>query len=210
MNFNSAEERIRELEVGGKINLYTAEDGSQIFVKKPENVPSQLRRKIPPALNFQIFLNPPRDEEFRPNHLRVLIDYHLKKKSEKNLYKELLSSVEAIYRGKDPENQLQKFNSYNFPMQIDPLDVTFYLTQLFMIEQEITWGKGTEYGSKYEPPRLFFLGYVRMVFDEAKEIDKICWGAANRNQPLVGYTKYNNKKRDEFSEEKDKLWYLST
>lgn len=94
-------------------------------------------------------------------------------------------------------------------MQIDPLDVTLYLTQLFMVEQQISWGERESRESRYEPPYLYFMGYIRMVFDEAKEIDKLCWGAANRNPPLVRYTKIDNKKRKEYLEDKDKLWYLS-
>lgn len=209
MDFNSVEKAVMELGLGEDLDLYETEGGLNVFVKRPSDVVRGLRHEYEKELNFQIFLKKPGEDAFRPNHLRVLIDFHLKKESRKELFSDLLSSVEQIYEGSDPEVLLEKFESYNFPMQIDPLDVTFYLTQLFMVEQQITWGERAERESRYEPPYLFFMGYIRMVFDDAKEIDKLCWGAANRNPPLVGYTKLDNKEREEYTEEKDKLWYLT-
>ncbi|MEM3402237.1 MAG: hypothetical protein QXH08_03305 [Candidatus Hadarchaeales archaeon] len=201
MKFETVEKKIRKLGVGEEMELYTSENCSRIYVRKPEKVPKRLVRKIPPELNFQIFLKIPEKEEFRPNHLRVLIDYHLKKKSRPELFRPLISSVEKIYAGEDPDILLKDFDTYNFPMQIDPLDITFYLTQLFMVEQKITWGEGSGQESNYDPPHLFFMGYLRMVFDDAQEIDKICWGAANRNPPQARYTKYDNKKGKEYKED---------
>ncbi len=209
MKFEPLKQEIYALDLGERKNVYECENGSTIYVYRPEEEVKGLTQDYEVELNFQIFLKKPEEEEFRPNHLRVLIDYHLKKESRKNESRKLLSAVERIYEGEDLETLLEEFESYDYEMQIDHLDVTLYLTQLFMVEQAITWGERASRDSKFDPPYLFFMGYLRMVFDEAKEIDKICWGAANQNLPWVGYTKKDNKNRDEYTEEKDRYWYLN-
>jgi len=182
MDMKNLIKTINEVEMGNKLSIYTHEN-SEIFIFKPTEIPSHLKRRdnYDPKKNFQIFLNLPNQEPFRPNHLRILLDLYLKKTSDATKADKLFNSFEEIYDKKDPLNFIDDIKDFDFRMQIDNAILNLLSGQLFMVEQEINYTFG-----KVQPPRAFMMGYIRLIRDTDLEIDKLLW-RATRNPPPVGY-----------------------
>lgn len=153
--------------------------------------------------NFQIWLKEG-EREFRPNHLRVFIDLNLRVRSRPELKKELLLAFDNIFYGKDPEKELSKLSKENFEHYLNDLVIIGILAQLFIIEQEY----GYHRESKFEPPTLFFQGWVREFIDSPKEIDNLCMSVANGQPPKAKYVKLENKKDKKYNPNLKPLWYL--
>ena len=153
--------------------------------------------------NFQIWLKEG-DREFRPNHLRVMIDINLRVRSRPELKEDLLIAFDNIFYGKDPENELAKLSKEEFEHYLNDLIIIGVLAQLFIIEQEY----GYEKESMFEPPTLFFQGWIREFIDNPKEIDNLCMSVCNGQPPLTKYVNKENKKNKFFVKERSALWYL--
>jgi len=153
--------------------------------------------------NFQIWLKEG-DREFRPNHLRVMIDLNLRVRSRPDLKKDLLLAFDNIFYGKDPEKELLKLQKENFEHYLNELMIIGVLVQLFILEQEYGYHKE----SMFEPPTLFFQGWIREFIDNPKEIDNLCMSVAHGQPPIAKYVNRENKKNKFFVKEPSALWYL--
>lgn len=183
-------------------------DENKIVYKK-ENIeiyllrPSKLSKRFQNYdinKNFQIWFK--EDERiFRPNHMRVFIDLNLRIRSKPKLKEKLLIAFDNIFYGNDPEEELKKVN---FEHYLNDLIVIGILSQLFIIEQEYGYNKE----SKFDPPTLFFQGWIREFIDSPKEIDNMCMSVANGQPPKAQYVKFENKKDKKYDQELKKLWYL--
>ena len=106
--------------------------------------------------NFQIWLKEG-DRKFRPNHMRVFIDLNLRIRSKPALKKKLLTAFDNIFYGKDPETELKALEKQKYDHYLNSITIIGVLSQLFIIEQEYGYNKE----SKFNPPTLFFQGWIR-------------------------------------------------
>ena len=153
--------------------------------------------------NFQIWLKEG-EREFRPNHLRVMIDINLRVRSRPELKEDLLIAFDNIFYGKDPEKELMNLSKEKFEHYLNDLVIIGVLAQLFIIEQEY----GYEKESMFEPPTLFFQGWIMEFIDNPKEIDNLCMSICNGQPPLAKYVNKENKKNKFYVKESPALWYL--
>lgn len=153
--------------------------------------------------NFQIWLKEG-EREFRPNHMRVMIDLNLRVRSRPDLKKDLLLAFDNIFYGKDPEKELSKLQKEKFEHYLNDLTIIGVLAQLFILEQEYCYHKE----SKFEPPTLFFQGWIREFIDNPKEIDNLCMSVCNGQPPISKYTSKENRKNRLYVKDLPALWYL--
>lgn len=181
--------------------LYS-EEKIKIWIIRPSKLSSRFK-DYDPKKNFQIWISDGK-REFKPNHLRVLIDLNLRIRSRPDLKNKLLLAFDNIYYNKDPENELEDLSMEKFENFLNPLIITGILAQLFHIEQE--YGYARE--SKFDPPNLFFQGWIREFIDNPKEIDNLCMSVCNRQPPITKYTFKENKKHKKYSDDLKPLWYI--
>lgn len=77
--------------------------------------------------------------EFRPTHVRLLFDLHLKRRSEPDKSEKLFYALEKVYEGEDPKKLASELRNLDFRMQFDSAEVNLYYAQLLMIEQEFNY-----------------------------------------------------------------------
>ena len=173
MKYNDLLEIIKNLKIGESEELYKTDD-SKIWIMRPEKLGRSLKNKEKYDIkrNFQIFMKKGEEREFRPNHLRILIDLHLKLISNLEDSKIVFSSLEKIYSGGDPLEFKNELNGLKFKMQLDSALTNVCCSQLFMAEQDINYTHG-----KIIPPRSFLMGYIRFVKSGQENIDKILWNS---------------------------------
>lgn len=203
MEYSKTYQIIKSLEFDIKKTIYT-ENNYKIFVTRP----SQLSKRFTNYdinKNFQIWLNDG-IKEFRPNHLRILIDLNLRVRCRPDLKIELLTAFDNIFYGYDPLNELNSLRYEKFEHYLNPISITGVLAQLLIIEQEYGYTSNKE--SKYDPPTLFLQGWIREFIDNPKEIDNLCMSVCNRQPPITKYTNKENKKSSKYSSNIKKLWYL--
>jgi len=194
-------EIVKELPFDKKTTVFK-EDHVEIQIFRP-SVLSAKFKDYDVKKNFQIWLKEgPR--EFRPNHLRVMIDLNLRVRSRQDLKKELLMAFDNIFYGKDPEKELSKLQKDKFEHYLNDLVIIGILAQLFLIEQE--YGRHKE--SNFEPPTLFLQGWIRQFIDSPKEIDNLCMSVCNRQPSLTKYTAKENSKSPKYESKLKPLWYL--
>ena len=139
--------------------------------------------------DFGVSLEIPPEEEFRPTHVRLFFDLFLKNLSNSKHAKILFQLFERLYDGEDPEKLANEAAKLNFTMQLDDADVNLFYGQLLMIEQEFNYGpQGCKKG-KVQPPREFFMRFIRWIASEDEEIDKIITNAVRNWPPPVKYSK---------------------
>ncbi len=192
---------IKELPFDTRHVVYKQED-LEIYLWRPSKL-SKRFKDYNIETNFQIWLKD-KNREFRPNHLRVMIDLNLRVRSRPDLKDQLLLAFDNIYYGKDPNVTLDRLLDEDFSHSLNSLIVIGYLSQLFILEQE--YGYPRE--SKYNPPTLFYQGWIRQFLDNEREIDILCMSVCNRQPPKVKYTSNEDKNHPKYSTETDLLWYL--
>jgi len=153
--------------------------------------------------NFQVFLKED-ERNFRPNHLRIMIDLHLRVRSRPDLKNELLLSFDKIFHKEDPDLAIEKIKDEHFDHYLNSLPIIANLSQLFLIEQEYNY----ERESNYNPSTLFYQGWIRQFIDSSKEIDNLVMSVCNRQPPAARYTALENRKNKKFHEKNNDLWYL--
>lgn len=201
MNKENMFKLIKELPFDKKVVVYK-EGNVELFLLRPSKVKKRFQ-DYDKKKNLQLWLNDSY-REFIPNHLRVFIDLNLRIRSRPDLKKRLLLAFDNIYYGKDPEEELKELSKEDFEHFLNPLIAIGYCAQIFVIEQEWAYNKV----SKYEPPSLFFQGWIREFIDNPKEIDNLCMSVCNRQSPLTNYTNKENKKHKNFERDLKVLWYI--
>lgn len=133
--------------------------------------------------DFAVGLVIGKEAEFYPSHIRVLIDFYIKRESNYQGSKTLFNALEQVYKGADPVDFLDDLHSINFPMQLDEAEVNLYVAQLLMIEQDFNFGPGAPKKSKLDPPREYLMRFFRWIASNDNQIDRIIFAAAGRKYP---------------------------
>jgi hypothetical protein len=122
--------------------------------------------------DFAVGLMIPGREIFYPTHVRLFVDLYIKNMSDPKSAHQLFCALEDVYRGQDPDGWRGRLEHFVFPMQIDEAAVNVYYTQLLMIEQDFNYGPRGCKASNYDPPRGYFMGFIRWIASSV-EIDKV-------------------------------------
>lgn len=178
-------------------------DNSELYVLRP-SVLSKRFSEYDISKNFQIWLREG-ERNFRPNHLRIFIDLNLRVRSRPDLKEKLLTVFDNIFYGKDPNEETNCLRKEKFEHFLNPIEIISNLSQLFIIEQAYSYNKE----SKFDPPSLFYQGWIRQALDNSKEIDNICMSIAHGQPPTIKYTFKENKKHKSFQSNLKPLWYLN-
>jgi hypothetical protein len=183
MDYALLKQAIIEMHLGERKTIYEIDKNISIFVNKPLTVPTKLKnsKRYDPRLNFQIGLSKKGQDEFLPNHLRILIDLYLKRLENKDNAEKLFDMIEDIYEGADPLKYKDVLNAFKFTLEIENAFTILCLAQLFMLEQDINYGFG-----KVQPPRAYLMGYIRMIRLGAEEFDKLLW-SSTRHPPRTDF-----------------------
>lgn len=179
------------------------ESGLSVFLYRPSKL-SKRFSAYNKKKNFQIWFKEG-NREFRPNHMRVFLDLNLRIRSRPALKKKLLTAFDKIFYGGDPETELKRLNKERFSHSLNPIIITGVLSQLLIIEQEYAYNKK----SRFNPPTLFYQGWVREFIDNPKEIDNMCMSVANRQPPLSKYVDLENRKTKRYVKTLKPLWYAT-
>ncbi|MBS3112864.1 hypothetical protein J4418_02180 [Candidatus Woesearchaeota archaeon] len=203
MKYNDMFEIIKKLRFDEKVFLCKDSEGVEIYVYRPSKLNKKLKNVYDVNKNFQIWLKE-EQREFRPNHLRLMIDLNLRTRSKTQLKRELLTIFDNIYYGADPNEEIKLLKTEKFNHYLNSLQIISNLAQLFLIEQDYNYNKE----SKFEPKTLFFQGWIREFIDSPKEIDNMCMSVCNGQPPKIQYTDKENKKHKKYQEDLVPLWYL--
>lgn len=195
-------EMVKSLPFDTKKTVYKAPE-IEIYIIRPSKLHKRFKN-YDLKKNFQIWLKEG-EREFRPNHMRVFIDLNLRVRSRPELKKEMLIAFDNIFYGNDPDDELKTLKSKQFEHFLNPIQVIGFLSQLFIIEQEYNYNKE----SKFDPPTLFYQGWVREVLDAPKEIDNLCMSIAKWQPPASKYVNLENKKSKSYVKNLEPLWYLT-
>jgi len=198
MEYSDLLYEIKSLKIGNSISIFN-EYGVEIFISRPEKAFKDYKLEK----NFQVFIKEG-ERTFRPNHLRVMLDLNLRVRSRPDLKNDLLNSFDDIYYRKNSIVSIQNLESEKFEHFLNPIKVIAILSQLFIIEQDFNYDRE----SNFEPPTLFYQGWIRQFIDNTKEIDNLAMSLCNRQPPSAKYTNLENKKSKKFIEQLPRLWYL--
>jgi len=133
-----------------------------------------------------------------------MIDLHLKVRSRPDLKNELLLAFDNIFYKENSLLSIENLIEEDFEHFLNSTSIIAVLSQLFIIEQDYNY----EGKSNYEPPTLFYQGWVRQFIDSTKEIDNLAMSVCSRQPPAAKYTSSENKKHKKFRDENPILWYL--
>lgn len=125
MNYIELYKKIENLKIGETISIFK-ESAVEIFVIRPLNKFKDYDEKK----NFQIFLKEG-ERKFRPNHLRIMIDLHLRVRSRPDLKIELLKAFEKIYNKENSFEAIKRIENENFEHYLNSLKVIAILDQTF-------------------------------------------------------------------------------
>ncbi|MFH0869623.1 MAG: hypothetical protein V1866_01035 [archaeon] len=203
MNYQKMLDVIKKLEFDKKKTIYK-EVNVEVYLIRPSELPKRLKNKYDASKNFQIWLKED-EREFKPNHLRLMIDLNLRARSRPDLKKDLLKAFDNIFYGNDPLKEVQKLSLEKFEHYLNSIKVIAVLMQLFLIEQDFNYIKD----SKFEPKTLFFQGWIREFIDSPKEIDNMCMSVCNGQPPKIQYTDKENGKHKKYEKDLKPLWYLN-
>ncbi len=110
--------------------IYTAADGTNVTATRTDKITHK---------DFGVGLAIPEKPEFRPTHVRLLFDLHLKRRSEPDKVEKLFHALEKTYGGEDPKKFLPELKDIDFKMKLDSAEVNLYYAQLLMVEQDFNY-----------------------------------------------------------------------
>ena len=160
MKLSAQTERLWNLSDEQEELIHQGTDGSEIIVLKGEKVEKY------GDFDIQIQL---RGDEYRPgytpSHPDVFRDLEQKIHSNPSSADRLSEIITQVYEGESPDDYVDELGHLEFNDEKFPPDVTVYLLQVMMVEQEINYGPG---GKKtyYQPPRDLLMSCVRWIFSE--------------------------------------------
>lgn len=192
---------VEKLSFDEMIKVY--DNGSQqILIKRPSVLNARFK-DYDVKKNFQIYLKIGNEKEFRPNHLRLLIDLKLRSRELPETKEKLLLAFDKIYYGCEPLKAIEPLKNIKYTQFINPLDISAVLAQLFLIEQEIGYGSK----STFSPPSLYLQGWIRTFIFSSQEIDSLIYRICRNTPPAVKYTCQDNKNHKKYNPNPDELWY---
>ncbi len=201
---------VKELSFDTKKTVYN-DNTVEIYLLRPSKL-SRRFKNYDPKKNFQIWLKE-NGAEFRPNHLRILIDLNLRVKSRPDLKNQLLLAFDNIFYGEDPESELILLAREKFEESLNNIMVIGYLAQFLHVEQEYGYNRV----SKFDPPNLFLQGWIRTFIDDPKKlgkspksIDILTMSVARGQPPHKFYVDKENKKSKNYTKDLKPLWYLNS
>ena len=202
MKFDDMLKIVKELNFDEKKIIYSNEHES-IWIIRPSKLSSRFKN-YDKNKNFQIFITQD-SREFKPNHLRVLLDLNLRVRCREDLKEKLLFIFDEIFYGEDPEKLVEEIECEEVSQYLNSIRVIAILSQLFLVEQYYSYYKE----SKFDPPTLFYQGWIREVIDSPKEIDNLTMSICSRRPCSAKYVNKENKKSKKYVANLDKLWYLN-
>lgn len=152
--------------------IYTVSPGTEVIATRTDKLSEH---------DFSVGLRIPGIPEFRPTHVRLLIDLHLKCLSDREKALALFEAMEATYQGEDPLPLAKQFAEVKFSMQLDGADVNLLYAQLLMVEQDFNYGPGKKH-TNFDPARGFLMAFIRWIRSQEDQIDRVIT-AAVRNFP---------------------------
>lgn len=173
---------LRKLKPKERRTFYKSEDNTEVFVEHTG--------KFSPH-DFAVGLKNPKKEEFRPTHIRLLVDLYIKNESNPEDAKKLFMALEKMFSGEDPEKLVGEIENLNFPMKFDSPETNLYYAQLLMIEQDFNFGPGAPKRSRLDLPREYLMRFIRWVASGDSQLDRIIFAAAGRKYPAP--EKYSKK-----------------
>ena len=185
-----------------KKKVVLKEGKTELYILRPSKLPKRFK-DYDVKKNFQIWLRE-NNREFRPNHLRVMIDLNLRVRSRPDLKKKLLLIFDNIFYGKDPNEEIRKIENEKFGHYLNSLRIITNLAQLLIIEQDYCYHKE----SNFDPKTLFLQGWIREFIDSPKEIDNMCMSVCKGQPPKTQYTDKENKKHKKYEKNLKLLWYI--
>lgn len=140
--------------------IHKGSDDSEIVVIKGE--------KVEKYGDFDIQIQLRGDEyrpDYTPSHPDVFRDLDQKIRSNPTSADRLFEIISQVYEGQSPDGYVDELGQMAFNAEKFPSDVTVYLLQVMMVEQEINYGPG---GKKtyYQPPRDLLMSCVRWIFSD--------------------------------------------
>lgn len=182
-------ERLWDIDEEDRVVVYTGSDGSSVVVVKGEKVEKYSDFDIQIRLNGERY-----HSEYTPSHPDVFRDLDQKIGSNPENKERLLKIIESVFKGEDPDDYTDELSSMVFESEKFPADVTVYLLQQMMIEQEINYGPGGEW-TRFSPPRDLLMSCVRWIFSgDYSDIEKVI---------SAGYT---GKTPDKYQWNGDNIW----
>lgn len=154
--------------------------------------------------NVQIWLQIGDKKPFKPNHFRLLIDLYTRVREHPKSKNKLLYVFDKIFYGDDPLEVMHILDDCNYTQAINPIDISVILSQLFIVEQNVGFGRK----SKYNPRSLYLQGWIRTFINEDYEIDQILAGISRNRPPLVRYTKLDDQNHKDYLPNAAPLWYI--
>jgi hypothetical protein len=166
---------LRKLKKGERKVVYVSKEGVEVTATQTG--------KFSPH-DFAVGLVIPGQAEFRPTHIRLLVDLYIKKMSNPEGAHKLFVALERVNFGEDPKKLTGKLKRLNFPMKFDSPEVNLYYAQLLLIEQDFSFGPETyKKQSKLKPPREYLMRFIRWVASGDDQLDRIIFAAAGRKYP---------------------------
>lgn len=181
MEMSKLAARLRNLKEKKRAVIYTSKKGVQVTVTHTAKHSED---------DYAVGLVIPGHEEFKPTHIRLLIDYYIKRESNESGAKELHKCLEDVFRGEDPVTFGDTLEEIEFPMNLDEAETNLYVSQLLFVEQDFNFGPGAPKTSKMDPPREYLMRFFRWVASGDSQIDRIIFAAAGRKYPAPD--KYSN------------------
>lgn len=203
MRMEQMTQRVIDLPFETFDTILTDNEGVEISIFRPREVPRRLRQNYDPNRNFQIWLREG-NEHFKPNHLRLIIDLDLRVRSRPDLQRNLAQSFDNIFYGEDPDIMIERFNAAVFEHELNSLRIIATMMQLFIVEQTLNYTSE----SKFDPPTLFLLGWVRATICHYKEIDNLCMSIGRFQPPPPRFTDMENRKHRNYRSNRPNLWYF--
>jgi hypothetical protein len=201
MTFQQMYKTIESLGFNTELRIH--DDGEyEVFVLRPSKLGARFKN-YDPKTNFQIWLRKG-DRQFKPNHLRVMVDLYLRSRSRPDLKAKLGQAFDDIFYGASVEEAIKQIDHEVFEHYLNSLMVTANLSQLFLIEQSMGYNKP----SKYSPPTLFYQGWVRQTIDSKEEIDNILMSIGYRRPPAIGYTSVDDSNHKKYNQNRVPLWWM--
>lgn len=193
----------KKMQVGEEVRVYSLE-GVDFILRRPEKSGRSLKREYKPETNLQIWIKEKCKDEFMPNHLRILLDLEFKMLFRPEYKEDLLLIFDELFYGEDPDVLYEEVKDLQYPKELRDLRYDLYLTQLFFVEQAVSYS----FKSRFDPKYLYLQGWIRCLLMREMEIDKLLWSAM-RNPPPVKFTKKDNRMHREYDPNVGPLWYTT-